>query len=293
MVTVTDYLLFLKHWFLKIWSSVIHPNCAVLLCTHIQNNTENQWCSVCKAGSFSLSAEHPDGCIPCTCMGISKECTRALFAELRDQLPVPIANQSLIYLATTSGVKADGCNVSFVNVNNISMIQCQLLPNTSVYWKDPSLYGNLLTFYGSTVYFTVNWIAINASDSGWPINPRAILIGRRARSFHFETSQLVLPNVTSSLKFTIAASAACELVTNFSRSRCSREDLLMALTDVQAVLIPASYYTSAHTSRYELLSFTTDSLLLIILQSKVAINLRRLKLWIYFRYLAFANGTLI
>lgn len=225
-----------------------------------QNNTENQWCSVCKAGSFSLSAERSDGCIPCVCMGISSECTRALFTEQSDYSQITYANQSLIYVATASGEKADGYDIASVNVDGKLMVQCQVSPNMSVFWKDPSLQGNLLTFYGSTVYFSVNWIKINADASGTPITPKAILIDGRNRTFQFELSHSVSPNMTSALQFTITATISCVLIANNSKSSCSREDLLIALTDVQSVLLPASYHTSAHLSRYVSLNVVIMSL---------------------------------
>lgn len=216
----------------------------------IQNNTVNQWCSVCKAGSFSLSAQRSDGCISCMCMGISSECSSALFAEQSDYSPVTFVNETSTYVATASGEEANEYIIASVNVDGRLMIQSQILPNTSVFWKDPSLQGNLLTFYGGVIRFSVNWITINSSTLGMLTNPKAILVDGKNRSFHFELSHSVSPNVTSALQFTIAANPSCVLIANDSRSGCSREDLLTALTDVQSVLLPASYHTSAHFSRY-------------------------------------------
>lgn len=179
-------------------------------------------------------------------MGITNICQSAI-TFFQQTTAVPLFNASLIPQITivTAALLPSGNSIVRQVIDNVELAETQVKAAQVVYWQAPSLTGNLLQYYEGTVNFAVSWISIAGVLPSF--NPKLLLIGRDNIPFFFAFPIASIPpnnltnvNVVLSLENAIAA----------GQTTTTRAQLLIALTRVQAVLIPANYAPQDHVSRY-------------------------------------------
>lgn len=180
-------------------------------------------------------------------MGITNICQSAITFFQQTTPVVPLFNASLIPQITvvTAALLPLGNNVARQVIDNVELAETQVLAAQVVYWQAPSLSGNLLQYYEGMVSFVISWTSIAGVVPS--TNPKLLLIGRDNIPFYFAFPIASIPpnnltnvNVVLSLENVFAA----------GQTTATRAQLLIALSRVQAVLIPANYAPQDHVSRY-------------------------------------------
>lgn len=56
---------------------------AMYCCLFLQASAAGTLCDECKPGTFHLSADNPDGCMQCFCMGVTRQCASSTWTRDR------------------------------------------------------------------------------------------------------------------------------------------------------------------------------------------------------------------
>ncbi|KAL2104346.1 hypothetical protein ACEWY4_001214 [Coilia grayii] len=196
-------------------------------------NVAGNQCDECKIGTFHLSGSHPEGCMQCFCMGITKQCASSSWT--RDQVRGGV-NGQLFSLSNTAGSRTITEGVSQRGPAEVVYRTFYNLPNDIYYWVLPeSFRGDKVTAYGGELRYKVRFEPRSQTqviDS----KPDVVLQGNGIFLEHFSQSK-PLPRVPTSVTVTFRESAWRRA----DGQPCTREHLLMALADVQVFMIRATY----------------------------------------------------
>jgi hypothetical protein len=217
----------------------------------MQSNTENQWCSACKPNAFTLSTYHVNGCLACNCMGITDRCSPALF----EPLDISTSLFSSQFQPTVTAVDEFDVPLSqlprVATIDGGRVVEVDVPDNSRVYWRESSLHGNLLKYYGCSIRLTVNWVSTStlAGNATWLNETRIVLIGRSNTTVQFRVSLVGLrENMTMLLRANLSVENA--VTVNGVAGRPTRKTMLLTLTNVRRVLLPASFSIETHLSRF-------------------------------------------
>jgi len=213
----------------------------------LQKNIQSQQCTSCTLNSFSKSVNHVDGCLSCVCMGVTNICSSA-FTVIAGTISPPLFNASqapLISLVTTSLTPIPIAITPQV-IDSTQMAEALVQGSQGAYWQAPLLTGDLLNYYEAQINFVAHWVS---SDPGAVAlsSIRLMLIGRNRVQVPFAMS---VPNVQKNTMTSITVVLSLESVIAAGQPSFTRGQLLVALSQVQAVLIPATFSTPTHASRY-------------------------------------------
>ncbi|XP_029102224.1 basement membrane-specific heparan sulfate proteoglycan core protein isoform X4 [Scleropages formosus] len=205
-------------------------------------NVEGRTCSRCKPGHFHLSADHKDGCLSCFCMGVTQQCSSSnYYRDLVSSSFTPgnfqgfaLVNRQLtnrISMGFTVEVSTEGTQLSYSNFGSLT-------PEAH-YWQLPEAYqGDKVGSYGGRLKYTISYVA-----------------GQRGTPTEDVDVQIIGNDITLVARQTwnrghgTRESHQFEIVFREEHWRrpdgmaATREHLLMALADLDDILIRASYYT--------------------------------------------------
>ncbi|XP_064381762.1 basement membrane-specific heparan sulfate proteoglycan core protein isoform X6 [Dromaius novaehollandiae] len=203
-------------------------------------NVTGRLCDECAAGAFHLSHANPDGCLKCFCMGVSRQCASSSWH--RDQVrAAPGTPFSLTDLANARTV-SDG--VRFAGPHDVVFSAFHALPRDVYFWVLPPRFtGDKVTSYGGELRYTVSQEA-PAGARPLPRHPDVLLRGNGIALEHFGAAAP-------------APGAPAAVVVPFREHawrradgrEATREHLLMALADVDLLMIRASYWEEPSESR--------------------------------------------
>uniref|UniRef100_A0AAY4A6X9 Laminin subunit alpha-1 n=1 Tax=Denticeps clupeoides TaxID=299321 RepID=A0AAY4A6X9_9TELE len=214
-----------------------------------KDNVGGRGCDECKRGTFGLSVHNPAGCSACFCFGVSSECE-----ELGGLIRVPITlgpeperlhvvSQSNLQ-GTLDGVFAQGSEMLL----DPSLVQSSSLAGPH-YWRLPKHFqGNKLLSYGGKLSYVVNFFALDGEGlvnfepqvliRGGHLKKSVIFIDMPAPKNGFVTHQEV-PLTEHQWKY----------FNSVSEKAVSHSDFMSVLSNVEYVLIKASYGTDLQQSR--------------------------------------------
>ncbi|XP_071944831.1 basement membrane-specific heparan sulfate proteoglycan core protein-like [Antedon mediterranea] len=204
-----------------------------------KENVQGSRCSSCKADTFFLAPKNPLGCISCFCMGVSRDCSSSTFS--RDVVYVSFDQVGENYDMTLSDPSAVDTNANLIirpAARELSFSLFGSLPRDTYYWNLPDDFtGNKLSSYGGNLRYSV---AFSSAPSSTPNNePDVILIGNGHRLYHFSNISLT-PGRLQSVSVPFFENA-------WKRpdgDPVPRENFMMAITNLNSILIRASYATS-------------------------------------------------
>jgi len=179
-------------------------------------------------------------------MGITDVCTSASFTAVRSPPPVT-AYQLPLEVLDESG-QPSGLEVT---VKQGTMVEVIIPDSRSVYWRDPSLTDepNQLHLYGGKVLFVVQWesSATNITFSMLS-STNAILVGRHNTALKF---RVAVDSAIDESSATLAVQLSVEnvIAVNKSDGAPTRKLMLLTLSDVKYLLLPASFHSRSHISR--------------------------------------------
>ncbi|RLV89744.1 hypothetical protein DV515_00014742 [Chloebia gouldiae] len=205
-------------------------------------NVRGRLCDSCAAGTFHLSAANPAGCLPCFCMGLSRSCASS--AWHRHQVLLSSEDSAPLPLANLSGTRLVGAVPHFVSPRELRFDAFRELPRGVHYWVLPAPFtGDKVTAYGGELRYTVT----HQAPAGTPLPPRhpdVLLQGNGILLEHF-SSATPPAGVPTAVTVPIREGAWRRA----DGHDATREHLLMALADVDLLMIRASYSEQPEESR--------------------------------------------
>ncbi|XP_076325413.1 terribly reduced optic lobes isoform X10 [Tachypleus tridentatus] len=227
-------------------STVRSPSTGLCQC---KRHTTGARCDQCKDNTFHLNPDSPDGCIDCFCMGITKSCSNCNW--YRDQETVSFTNTPED-VELTKLEEDVTFNNFYVDRQNRELVYQTVdnLQGQTLYWQLPSKFlGDKVTSYGGHINFTIKYEpgGLNTPNT----DPDMALFGNDIILF-YRHSERVKPGVHQTVSVPMYE-------TSWVRpdgQPANREYLLMALADLNRILIKATY--STQTISVSLIEVTMD-----------------------------------
>nr|CAB3254668.1 basement membrane-specific heparan sulfate proteoglycan core protein-like [Phallusia mammillata] len=204
-----------------------------------KESTQGSNCGECRPGFFHLSFEYNGGCLPCFCMGLTRQCTSASYQRNKvvadfseDNGGFMLTNRQLNTQTTVGFEVVDG-------FNSLSYPRMETLPRgITYYWRLSEEYqGDKIVSYGGQLNYSVGFTAYRR---GSPINePDVILRGNDIELYSYIPGDVVQNALTE--RGTVFHA---KYWTRADGQAATREHLLMALADVEEILIQATYSTT-------------------------------------------------
>ena len=175
-------------------------------------------------------------------MGITSVCHSTTWALRNSTLPLVdnSANKTTAFILTTEdGTPLDN-NITVTTINNTDVIQTSLASKTVAYWLTTAVSGDLVTMYSSDITFTVYH---TSSEGAMLVDTKVIIMGRNGSRL-----EIAVPRVEPGQITVVTVGVSEDTVTQMGKN-VTRPELMLALTDVQAILLPASYNSLSHMTR--------------------------------------------
>ncbi|KAJ8260293.1 hypothetical protein GJAV_G00179310 [Gymnothorax javanicus] len=209
---------------------------------HCKAHTEGPSCGQCKRGYFHLSSAHKDGCLPCFCMGVTQQCSSSSYyretvsssfapGDFQGFTLVNRQRTDRISTGFTVEVASDGTQLSFSHFRD--------LRQDSYYWHLPEAYrGDKVGSYGGRLKYTLSYVT---SSQGTTTDDADVQI----------TGNDIILVARQPWPRTRDVRQSREFDTIFKEEYwrrpdgmpATREHLMMVLSDLDEILIRASYHT--------------------------------------------------
>ncbi|XP_070074540.1 basement membrane-specific heparan sulfate proteoglycan core protein isoform X24 [Drosophila takahashii] len=214
-------------------------------------------CDTCAPKSFHLNSFTYTGCIECFCSGVGLDCdssswyrnqVTSTFGRTRVNHGFALISDYMRNTPVTVPVSMS------TQANALSFVGSAEQAGNTLYWSLPAAFlGNKLTSYGGKLSYTLSYSPLPSGIMSRNSAPDVVIkSGEDLRLIHYRKSQ-VSPSVANTYAVEIKESAwqrGDELVPN-------REHVLMALSNITAIYIKATYTTS--TKEASLRSVTLDT----------------------------------
>ncbi|CAG0883138.1 unnamed protein product [Darwinula stevensoni] len=197
-------------------------------------------CKECKEDAFYLHASNPYGCIPCFCMGVTRQCYSSSWYR----------NQEVLHFLTG---RHDGMalvdeqnTIEIVNALEVNARTHELYyrlkaveRSRTLYWRmPPQFLGDKVTSYGGNLTYVIR-VVPSGGDRSVSSAAAIIIEGNNIRLHHYFRG-VIASNVQQTIVIPFYESAW----ERDDGQQMNREHLLMALADISQFLIKATYYTS-------------------------------------------------
>nr|XP_032526331.1 basement membrane-specific heparan sulfate proteoglycan core protein [Danaus plexippus plexippus] len=232
----------------------VEDNCNPVGTSHVRppdecvckENVQGRYCDQCKNGSFYLSNDFRHGCALCFCSGVSQECRisnlRRKTTSVHFNVP-KIVDEVKVYKSAPIGqAGAVRYNIPIetdlqpeLYNNEISLSAYERSQPSIFYWSLPNSFaGDKVTSYGGKLNYELKHIY---SPSGQNTAADVQLISENRLTFHYFGN--FVPDSDGYLNATVEF-----LEKGWQRpdgKQVSREHFLLALADVKAILVKATY----------------------------------------------------
>ncbi|XP_053672067.1 basement membrane-specific heparan sulfate proteoglycan core protein [Anopheles nili] len=210
---------------------------------------------VCQQGFFNNKAVNPTDCINCFCFGVSTTCSSADLYTYA--LKPPVSSLTIVGVEGPWSGRRELMVGEFENHNltaqrhGVQLRLTNLVPGRRVpYYSLPEEYkGNQLKSYGGSIRYDVEY-----DGSGRPINaPDVILKGNGMTLFHWHKGSF-RPDIKNHVSVSLLPNNWVQT----DRSPASREDIMMALANIDSILIRMQYVDGIERN-IELVNIMMDS----------------------------------
>ncbi|XP_067434354.1 laminin subunit alpha-1 [Thunnus thynnus] len=206
-------------------------------------------CEECISGWFGLSAESPDGCSQCFCSGLSGDCEEQGGLS---RVPITLARSpALLTLVSQSNLQ--GVVSGVYQQNNDILLDTRQL-NTSrlagpLYWRLPRQFeGNQLLSYGGLLSYVVTFYAEDGSGLA-NREPQVLMRGGTLMNLVIYTDMVAPGNGIRTQHVIRLTEHKWKYFNSVSEKPVSRADFMSVLSNIQYVIIKASYGTRLQQSR--------------------------------------------
>ncbi|XP_050742444.1 basement membrane-specific heparan sulfate proteoglycan core protein isoform X17 [Drosophila biarmipes] len=201
-------------------------------------------CDTCAPKSFHLNSFTYTGCIECFCSGVGLDCGSSTW--YRNQVTSTFGrsrvNHGFALVTDYMRNTPETVPVSMSpQTNALSFVGSSEQAGNTLYWSLPAAFlGNKLTSYGGKLSYTLSYSPLPSGIMSRNSAPDVVIkSGEDLRLIHYRKSQ-VSPSVANTYAVEIKESAwqrGDEVIAN-------REHVLMALSNITAIYIKATYTTS-------------------------------------------------
>ncbi|XP_030819499.1 basement membrane-specific heparan sulfate proteoglycan core protein isoform X2 [Camarhynchus parvulus] len=207
---------------------------------HCKANVEGPHCATCRPHHFHLSGDEPAGCLPCFCMGIVQHCTSTAHARgtIRTSF-APGDAQGFALVSRQRSTRVDsGFGVQPGHPQpHLTYERLGELPPDSYYWQLPPPYqGDKVGSYGGRLRYTLSY-----TPGGQGAPPPDADVQITGNDITLVAYQPDLPPRTPQAFEIIFREQYWQRPDG---QPATREHLLMALADLDEILIRATYSTS-------------------------------------------------
>ncbi|XP_071839760.1 basement membrane-specific heparan sulfate proteoglycan core protein-like isoform X3 [Apostichopus japonicus] len=202
-----------------------------------KRNAQGEACEQCVDGTYHLSEENQYGCISCFCMGVSRECgsTTSFRSQVQSQFITDSQGFTLtdrlrrVFIESNLDVNPNTGELSYQDFEGNKVVD-------SFYWNLPAKFlRDKISTYGGTLKYTIRIMnAAGASDmNGEP----DVEIGGNGVTLLYRHREK--PQEDSGRSYTVRFFE--QYWTRMDGQPATREFLLMALADLDFILIRATY----------------------------------------------------
>ncbi|XP_058674585.1 LOW QUALITY PROTEIN: basement membrane-specific heparan sulfate proteoglycan core protein [Ammospiza caudacuta] len=207
---------------------------------HCKANVEGPQCATCRPHHFHLSGDEPAGCLPCFCMGIVQHCTSTAYARgtIRTSFAAGDAQGFALVNRQRSTRVDSGFGVQPGHPQpHLSYERFGELPPDSYYWQLPPLYqGDKVGSYGGRLRYTLTF---TPGGQGAPLPDADVQItGNDITLVAYQPD--LSPRTPQAFEIIFRE----QYWQRPDGQPATREHLLMALADLDEILIRATYSTS-------------------------------------------------
>lgn len=221
-----------------------------------KENVVGERCDQCASASFYLNDRSETGCVECFCMGVSTQCTSSSW--YRNSVGAAFTGARGNEFTVTTNYEADeNIPMDIRHSNDGVSFHLSSSGDTNVYyWRLPVVFsGNKITSYGGNINYTVRYVPMpggsmsrnNAADVVIKsLNDLTILHFRSDESASRGSQSYQVPITEDQWQ-------------RPDGNRINRQHLLMALADVSAIYIKATYTTTTEEAALSHVSLDTAS----------------------------------
>ncbi|XP_059205207.1 laminin subunit alpha-1 [Centropristis striata] len=211
-------------------------------------------CEECVSGWFSLN---PSGCSPCFCSGLSRDCEEKGGLT---RVPIPLARPPAV-LSLVSQSNLQGVVSGVYQQGGDMLLDTRQLNSSGhagpLYWRLPAPFqGPQLLAYGGLLSYIVTFYAEDGSGLSNQ-EPQVLMRGGAMRKLVIYTDMVAPSNGVSTQHDVTMTEHNWRYFNSVSEKTVSRSDFLSVLSNVQYVLIKASYGTGLLHSRISNITMET------------------------------------
>ncbi|XP_071516712.1 basement membrane-specific heparan sulfate proteoglycan core protein-like isoform X3 [Panulirus ornatus] len=197
-------------------------------------------CDQCKPNSFYLNENNRYGCIDCFCMGITKQCTSSNW--YRQQESVSFTNDRQGFELVDKFQQTVISNDIFVDSGRQELVfrEFSRIGQEVYYWKLPQRFlGNKVSSYGGNLTYSLRYVPSPGGQSSTNSASAVEIYGNDITLKHYSRSP---PSATR--QETVSVPLYEQFWERQDGQEANREHFLMALADLEYILIKATYTTN-------------------------------------------------
>ncbi|KAL2085445.1 hypothetical protein ACEWY4_018765 [Coilia grayii] len=206
-------------------------------------------CDECKQGTFGLTAENPAGCSPCFCFGVSSECE-----EMGGLVRVPLtlgSDPERLHVVSQSNLRGTLEGV-YVQDGEMLLDPRQLHNATltgPLYWRLPTHFqGHKLLSYGGKLSYSVIFYAMDGAGLT-NYEPQVLIRGGHLKKLVIYTDMPTPENGIKTQQHVPLTEHKWKYFNSVSEKPVSHSDFMSVLSNIEYIIIKASYGTGLQQSR--------------------------------------------
>uniref|UniRef100_A0A671TW87 Laminin, alpha 1 n=1 Tax=Sparus aurata TaxID=8175 RepID=A0A671TW87_SPAAU len=208
-------------------------------------------CEECVSGFFALSPENPDGCSQCFCSGHSRDCE-----EQGGLYKVPVSTSTHLYYMYTVHIQHQHTALNSAPVCIEVRTEKHRLAGP-LYWRlPPQFEGQQLLSYGGLLSYIITFYAEDGSGLSNQ-EPQVLMRGGSLRKLVIYTDMVAPSNGIRSQHVIRMTEHKWKYFNSVSEKSVSRADFMSVLSNIEYVIIKASYGTRLQQSRISNITMET------------------------------------
>lgn len=213
-----------------------------------QDYVDGPTCGTCKANTFFLSGENQFGCIACFCMGVTRQCSSSNW--FRDQISTTFTSSRDHFTLIDTDRREQPISDTIRLDQNRGEISYSSFSNPNVhYWSLPARYlGNKITSYGGYLRYTLRYVPQHGGQISRNSAADVELVSANEITLLYYAREQTQPTGTPQ---TFVVPLLEQYWQRSDGQKADREHLLMALADLNAIYIKATYNTNTMETAYE------------------------------------------